>query len=129
MEKTKREQILDITFISDRLANKFEKHIKFDNSKELKYSTLENLVSGIMAMINKRWPLSFQTTVITYAEFNDGSAMVTVWNGKMKRSIELYVNTKTNKLHLTGSDIEVDSYTLAIIFGTLFLSNITATAN
>lgn len=55
--------------------------------------------------------------------------MVTVWNGKMKRSIELYVNTKTNKLHLTGSDIEVDSYTLAIIFGTLLLSNITATAN
>lgn len=54
MEKTKREQILDITFISDRLANKFEKHIKFDNSKELKYSTLENLVSGIMAIINKR---------------------------------------------------------------------------
>lgn len=129
MEKTKPEQILDITLISDRLANRFEKHMRVDNDKDHNHDVQEELISKTMGMMTKRWPLSFQTIVINYKEFDNRTAMVVVSNGKMKRGVELYLNTKTDKLHLTGSDIEVDSYTLAIIFGTLFLSNITATAN
>lgn len=127
MDKTKPEQILDITFISDRLANRFEKRMRIDNDHN--HDTQEELISKTMGMMTKRWPLSFQTIVISYKEFDNRTAMVVVSNGKMKRGVELYLNTKTNKLHLSGSDIEVDSYTLGIIFGTLFLSTITTTGD
>lgn len=129
MDKTKPEQILDITLISDRLANRFEKHMRIDNDKDHNYDAQEELISKTMGMMTKRWPLSFQTIVISYKEFDNRTSMVVVSNGKMKRGVELYLNTKTDKLHLTGSDIEVDSYTLGIIFGTLFLSPITATGD
>ena len=129
MEKTKPEQILDITLISDRLANRFEKHMRIDNDKDHNHDTQEELIFKTMGMMTKRWPLSFQTIVISYKEFDNRTAIVVVSNGKMKRGVELYLNTKTDKLHLTGSDIEVDSYTLGIIFGTLFLSTITATGD
>ena len=129
MEKTKPEQILDITLIFDRLANRFEKHMRVDNDKDHNHDAQEELISKTMGMMTKRWPLSFQTTIISYKEFDNRTAMVVVSNGKMKRGVELYANTKTDKLHLTGSDIEVDSYTLGIIFGTLFLSTIMATGD
>lgn len=129
MEKTKPEQILDITLISDRLANRFEKRMRVDNCKDHNHDVQEELISKTMGMMTKRWPLSFQTIVISYKEFDNRTAMVVVSNDKMKRGVELYLNTKTDKLHLTGSDIEVDSYTLGIIFGTLFLSTITATGD
>lgn len=131
MDKTISEQILDITFISDRLANKSEKHTCFNNDKESNhnYHAHETLVTDLIGMMTKRWPLSFQIIRVSYLEFDDHTAMIIVSNGKMKRSIELYINTKTGKRHFTGSDIEVDSYTLGIIFGTLFLSTITATGN
>lgn len=128
MEKTKPEQILDITLISDRLANRFEKHMRFD-IKDRNYDRQEELISKTMGMMTKRWPLSFQIIIISYKEFDNHTAMVVVSNGKMKRGVELYLNTKTDKLHLTGSGIEVDSYTLGIIFGTLFLSTITTTGD
>ena len=129
MEKTKPEQILDITLISDRLANRFEKHMRVDNNKDHNHDVQEELISKTMGMMTKRWPLSFQTIVISYKEFDNRTAMVVVSNGKMKRGVELYLNTKTDKLHLSGSDIEVDAYTLEIIFGTLFLSTITTTGD
>ena len=129
MDKTKPEQILDITLISDRLANRFEKHMRVDNDKDYNHDAQEELISKTMGMMTKRWPLSFQTIVISYKEFDNRTAMVVVSNGKMKRGVELYLNTKTDKLHLTGSDIEVDSYTLGIIFRTLFLSTITTTGD
>ena len=129
MDKTKPEQILDITLISDRLANRFEKHMRVDNGKDYNHDVQEELISKTMGMMTKRWPLSFQTIVISYKEFDNRTAMVVVSNGKMKRGVELYLNTKTDKLHLSGSDIEVDTYTLGIIFGTLFLSTITTTGD
>ena len=89
----------------------------------------EELISKTMGMMTKRWPLSFQIIIISYKEFDNNTAMVVVSNGKMKRGVELYLNTKTDKLHITGSDIEVDAYTLGIIFGTLFLSTITTTGD
>ena len=128
MDKTKPDQILDITLISDRLANRCEKHMRFD-IKDRNYDSQEELISKIMGMMTKRWPLSFQIIVISYKEFDNNTAMVVVSNGKMKRGVELYLNTKTDKLHITGSDIEVDAYTLGIIFGTLFLSTITTTGD
>ena len=128
MDKTKPDQILDITLISDRLANRFEKHMKFD-IKDRNYDSQEELISKTMGIMTKRWPLSFQTIIISYKEFDNNTAMVVISNGKMKRGVELYLNTKTDKLHLTGSDIEVDAYTLGIIFGTLFLSTITTTGD
>ena len=128
MDKTKPDQILDITLISDRLANRSEKHMMFD-IKDRNYDSQEELISKTMGMMTKRWPLSFQIIIISYKEFDNHTAMVVVSNGKMKRGIELYLNTKTGKLHITGSDIEVDAYTLGIIFGTLFLSTITTTGD
>lgn len=129
MDKTKPDQILDITLISDRLANRSEKHMMFNNIKDRNYDMQEELISSTMGMMSKHWPISFQRLTVSYSEFDNRTAMVVVSNGKMKRGVELYVNTKTDKLHLTGSDIEVDSYTLGIIFGTLFLSTITATGD
>lgn len=128
MEKTKPDQILDITLISDRLANRCEKHMKFD-IKDRNYDSQEELISKTMGMMTKRWPISFQRLTVSYSEFDDRTARVTVFNGKMKRGIELYLNTKTDKLHITGSGIEADTHTLFIIFGTLFLSTITATGD
>ena len=129
MDKTKPDQILDITLISDRLANRSEKHMMFNNIKDRNYDMQEELISSTMGMMSKHWPISFQRLTVSYSEFDDRTARVTVSNGKMKRGIELYLNTKTDKLHITGSDIEVDAYTLGIIFGTLFLSTITTTGD
>lgn len=106
-----------------------KKHMKFDNNSDRNYDAQEELISKTMGVMTKRWPLSFQTIIISYKEFDNRTAMVVVSNGKIKRGVELYLNTKTDKLHLTGSDIEVDSYTLGIIFGTLFLSTITTTGD
>lgn len=129
MDKTKPDQILDITLISDRLANRSEKHMIFNNIKDRNYDMQEELISSTMGMMSKHWPISFQRLTVSYSEFDDRTARVTVFNGKMKRGVELYLNTKTDKLHITGSDIEVDAYTLGIIFGTLFLSTITTTGD
>lgn len=129
MDKTKPDQILDITLISDRLANRCEKHMMFNNIKDRNYDMQEELISSTMGMMSKHWPISFQRLTVSYSEFDDRTARVTVFNGKMKRGIELYLNTKTDKLHITGSGIEADTHTLFIIFGTLFLSTITATGD
>lgn len=128
MDKTKPDQILDITLISDRLANRFEKHMKFD-IKDRNYDMQEELISSTMGMMSKHWPISFQRLTVSYSEFDDRTARVTVFNGKMKRGIVLYLNTKTDKLHITGSGVEADTHTLFIIFGTLFLSTITTTGD